>query len=55
MIKNTVFSMSLFLFISLPYKINFEVVKDSLLGGEEPNEVAYALYMLYETIVHSLT
>ena len=55
MIKNFLFSLSLILFVTLPIRIDLSGIWQSYNDPDHVNEVAVAIYMLYESIVHSIT
>jgi len=50
MIKNILFISSLVLFVTLPYHLDLSAVIDSIYGGDEVNEVAYAIYILFSSL-----
>jgi len=55
MIKNLLFTLSLLFFVSLPVRIDLSGIWQSYNDPDHVNEVAVAIYMLYESIVHIIT
>jgi len=55
MIKNSLFTLSLLFFVSLPVRLDLSGVWESYNDPDNVNEVAFAIYMLYESIVQGIT
>jgi len=55
LINTTLLLPSLILFVMIPYKIELIPIWESYRDPDNVNEVAVAIYMLYESIVHSMT
>ncbi len=55
MIKNVLFTLSLLFFVSLPVRLDLSGIWQSYNDPDHVNEVAVAIYMLYESIVHIIT
>jgi len=55
MIKNLLFTLSLLFFVCLPIRVDFSGIWQSYNDPDHVNEVAVAIYMLYESIVHSIS
>ncbi len=55
MIKNFVFTLSFLFFVCLPIRVDFSGIWQSYNDPDHVNEVAVAIYMLYETLIQSIT